>query len=100
MGRIIGPYTKAKATHLLYAYWRPNAVAKDYNIRCHTSTVYTWEQRLQMYRQVSLPHARCAIAFFSRVIVALAAFFSALSLALASLLSLSRSKTASTSLSA
>ena len=53
MGRIIGPYAKAKATHLLHSHQRANAVAKDHNIRCHTSTVYTWEQRLQIYQQIS-----------------------------------------------
>ena len=46
MGRIIGPYAKAKATHLLYSHWRPNAIAKDHNIRCYVSTIYEWEQRL------------------------------------------------------
>ena len=29
MGRITGPYAKAKATHLLHSHWRPDTVAKD-----------------------------------------------------------------------
>ena len=60
----IGPAGRVKAQHLLHSHWRPSAVASELRsdgIRCGTSTVYRWEQRLQMYRTIGpLPQAQPA----------------------------------------
>ena len=47
----LGTPAQAKAEHLLQSYWRSSQVAKE--IRYSLSTVYSWNQRLQMYRTMS-----------------------------------------------
>ena len=44
---------RTRAEHLLYAHWKPAAVA--YEIRAGRTTIYKWQERLQMYRQIDNP---------------------------------------------
>ena len=49
----LGTAAKAKAEHLLHSHWRPAAIASELRsdgVACTARSVYTWSQRLQMYR--------------------------------------------------
>ena len=49
--RRIDTVSKTKSSALLQGRWRPKAVAERYS--CHSSTVYRWEKRLQVYNDIS-----------------------------------------------
>ena len=59
----IGPAAKAKVAHLLHFHWKPAAIAEELQknwIGYGVSTVYRWEQGLQMYGTTGLlPQAHC-----------------------------------------
>ncbi|CAF9942716.1 hypothetical protein IMSHALPRED_004478 [Imshaugia aleurites] len=58
MVRPLGTVARTKAEHLLYAHWKPPAVANE--TKCGRATAYRWNQRIQMYRTIDIPYAQSA----------------------------------------
>ena len=54
----LSDHARGKAQFLLRNHWRPDAIAKDRDIRAGRSTIYGYEQRLQTYGSLQHPHAR------------------------------------------
>jgi hypothetical protein len=49
--------SKNKASELIRSHWRPEAIARK--VHCHPSTLYKWENRMQMYRTIDRPLHLC-----------------------------------------
>jgi transposase len=45
--------SKNKASELIRSHWRPEAIARK--VHCHPSTLYKWENRMQMYGTIDRP---------------------------------------------
>ena len=56
--RVIDTSTRSKSAALLQAHWKPSAVAERAvaeRLHYHPTTIFRWEQRLQLYGSLNPP---------------------------------------------